>query len=300
VIVDDVVLRPYLSPDDDPALQAVRDAVRRVEDDVRLPRADDPLSLVAEVGGTVVGFSRVDWWDEADGIRLYMLSGCVHPAYRRHGIGRALLHRQEELATGHWRDHPGTGSAVLGANVGETHPQALGLIHAAGYRIRFTLVDLACDPVTAPDGPALPEGLELRTVQPAHHPPIHAALTTAFAGSGNGQRGYDYAEYLDDAQDTSLWLVAWDGDKIAGVLINERLADGSVDTPWVAVLPAWRRRGLASALLGLSLRRLSEEGIREARIRTVQENTYDTLSLYQRAGYHVVSRQPRYGKPMPD
>jgi mycothiol synthase len=296
--VDDVLLRPY-QPGDDPALQAIRAAVRPIEGDVRLPRPDQPLTLIAEVDGTVAGFSHIEWWDEADGTRLYLLSGTVDPARRRRGIGRALLAGQERQAVEHWHEHAGLGRAILGVRADENRPDALAMILGAGYRVRFTLVDLTCDPATAPEGPPLPAGLELRDVQPAHHTLIHAALMASFADAGFGQQRYSYDEYLDDSQDTSLWLIAWDGDQVAAVLITERLADGSVDTPWVAVLPAWRRRGVAAGLLGLSLRRLAALGVREARIRTVQENLNDTLSLYGKAGYRVVKRQPRYSKPMP-
>jgi ribosomal protein S18 acetylase RimI-like enzyme len=298
LIVDDVVLRPY-EPGDDPALRAIRTAVRQAEGDVRLPQADQPLILIAEVGGTVAGFSRIDWWDEADGTRLYLLSGTVDPARRGRGVGRTLLAGQEHQALGHWLEHAGLGRAVLCAPVDENRPDVLALILAAGYEVRFTLVDLVADPATAPAGPPLPAGLELREVRPEHHPLIHAALMACFADAAFGQQRYSYDEYLDDSQDTSLWLIAWDGDDIAAMLITERLADGTVDTPWVAVLPTWRRKGVAAALLSLSLQRLAAAGITEARIRTVQENVNDTLSLYGRAGYRVVKRHPRYSKPMP-
>ena len=71
-----------------------------------------------------------------------------------------------------------------------------------------------------------------------------------------------------------------------------------MDTPWVAVLPAWCRRGVARILLQRSLRRLAEHGVTTATIRTVQENTNHTVALYQEAGYRVTARHPRYAKPI--
>jgi mycothiol synthase len=293
----DVTLRPYRAGDD-PALHAIRDAVRATEGDLRIPQADLPLSLIAEQDGTVAGFGLIDWWDEADGTRLYLLTGTVDPARRRRGVGRELLAGQERQAAEHWLTHTGIGRALLGTRADDNHPGLLALSREAGYTVRFTLVDLICDPATAPPSPPLPAGLEIRDVLPEHHRPIHAALMECFADAGFGQQDHSYDEYLDDAQDTSLWQIAWDGDRIAGVLITERLADGTVDTPWVGVVAGWRRRGLAAALLGRNLARLADEGVREARIRTVQENTNDTLTLYGRAGYRVVGRQPRYSKTL--
>src|SRR4051812_2132776 len=240
----DATLRPY-RPGDDPALEAIRDAVRATEGDVRPPNADLPLSLVAEQDGTVTGFGWIDWWDEADGTRLYLLNGTVDPAHRRRGIGSALLTGQERQAAEHWQAHTGLGEALLGTAADDDHPGLLALSRQAGYTIRFPLVDLICDPATAPPGPPLPDALEIRDVEAEHHPVIHAALLACFADAGFGEQGYGYDEYLDDSQDTSLWQIAWDGARIAGVLITERLADGTVDTPWVGVLPGWRRRGLA-------------------------------------------------------
>lgn len=294
----DVTLRPYRSADD-PALEAIRDAVRATEGDVRPLRPGQPLTQVAEVDGTVAGFSWIDWWDEADGTRLYLLAGTVDPARRRRGIGRELLAGQERQAAAHWREHAGLGQALLGTPADDDRPGLLALSRDAGYTVRFTLVDLVCAPATAPPGPPLPEGMEVRAVRPEHHPRIHAALLACFADAGFGQQGYDYDEYLDDSQDTSLWEIAWAGDQVAGLLIAERLADGTVDTPWVGVRPEWRRRGLAAALLSRSLGHLAAEGVAEAHIRTVEQNANDTLTLYGRAGYRVVHRQPRYSKPLP-
>jgi GNAT superfamily N-acetyltransferase len=293
----DVTLRPYCTADDS-ALDAIRDAVRTTEGDVRLLRADQPLTLVAELDGAVAGYSWIDWWDEADGTRLYLLAGTVDPARRRRGVGRALLAGQERQAADHWQTQPGLGEGLLGTPADDDRPGLLALSRAAGYTVRFTLVDLTCDPATAPAGPPLPSGLEIREVLPEHHPLIHTALLACFADAGFGQQGYDYDEYLDDSQDTSLWEIAWDGDRIAGLLIAERLADGTVDTPWVGVLPDWRRRRLAAALLGRSLQHLAAEGITQAHIRTVQQNANDTLTLYGRSGYRAIRHQPRYSKPL--
>jgi mycothiol synthase len=288
----DLVIRPYRKPDDDAALKAVR----HPEGAVRLPR-DGVWGRVAEVGGTVAGFSRVDHWEEADSTRLYLLSGCVDPAFRRRGVGRALLAHQEAQAAAHWHADPGAGPALLGGNADINRPDTLALLLAAGYRIRFTLVDLARDPAGAAEV-ELPAGLAVRPVRESDHPRIHEVLQTCFAGSGHGQHAQTYADYLSDVRDFDLWLVAWDGDTIAAVLLNERGTDGSVDTPWVAVRPAWRRRGVARALLHRSLRLLADHGVTVATIRTVEENANRTVALYQEAGYRITARHPRYAKPL--
>lgn len=287
--MDGLVVRPCRSPGDDAGVRAVRAAVRAVEGDPRPPRPGD--DLVALVGDRVVGFSRLHWWDEGDGTRLYLLSGCVHPEMRGRGIGRRLLARQEQQAAEHWAAHSTGGTPLLGGNSHEA------LLCRAGYRPRFTVVDLERDPAGTPDA-ELPAPLRLRPVADEHHPLIFAALRTCFPPAGLGQHILSYAEYRADIRDTGLWLVAWDGGRIAAVLVNERRRDGSVDTQWLAVLPAWRRRGLATVLLRRSLRLLAARGVTRATIRTVQENPHRTVALYESVGYRVSARHPRYAKPL--
>jgi mycothiol synthase len=289
--VDSLVIRPYRAPD-----HAALKAIPQPDGHARQPR-DGVWGRVAEVDGRVVGFSRVDHWQEADGTRLYLLSGCVDPAWRRRGIGRALLAHQEEQAAAHWRAQPGAGRALLGGNAGQNRPDAQALLAAAGYRVRFTLVDLARDPAGATDVD-LPAGLAVRPVRTSDHAHIYEALQTCFAGAGHGQHLLTYQDYLGGVRDIDLWLVAWSSDDIAAVLINEREKDGSVDTPWLAVLPAWRRRGVARALLQRSLRLLADHGVTTATIRTVEENANRTVALYEQAGYRVTTRHPRYAKPL--
>jgi ribosomal protein S18 acetylase RimI-like enzyme len=254
------------------------------------------LTATVEADGNVAGSGRVEWWDEADGTRLYLLLGEIESRWRRRGLGRTLLARLEEQAAAHWRAHPTGGPPLLGMNPDDE--ATLALAHEAGYRVRFTLVDLARDPAGAADVP-LPPGVTLRPVRDDQHPQIYAAIDTCFADSRLGQEIRDYAEYLDNVRDTDLWLVAWAGTEVAGLVVNEREPDGSVDSSWVAVLPPWRRRGLASALLQHSLRLMAAHGVRTATIRTVRENPHRTVALYERAGYRVTALTTRYAKPLP-
>lgn len=67
----------------------------------------DPAAdvLIAEVRGTMVGFWRGLWWDNADGNRIYPVGHWLHPAWRGQGIGRAALLWMEDhlrqIAAGH-------------------------------------------------------------------------------------------------------------------------------------------------------------------------------------------------------
>jgi ribosomal protein S18 acetylase RimI-like enzyme len=306
-----VALRAYRGAEDIQGIQAVRATVRRAEGDIWLPGPDgeddlaapQPSCLVAadmRTGG-IVGFAWMHWWDEADGTRLYLLSGCVEPRWRRRGVGTAILRWQEEQAT--VLDHAQSAPAAVrefGVNVAPHQAANLALVTAQGYRIAFTVVELTCDPRAARDvdaGP-LPAGLVVRPVDPTHHPLIHEAIEECFAGSRDGHRSRAYPEYLRDVRDVGLWCVAWDGDEVAAVVVNERQPDGTATTPWVAVRPPWRRRGVGLALMRQTLRSLAAQGVLSARLATIQENPHNSVGLYERAGYTVTARHPRFRKPL--
>ena len=68
--------------------------------------------------------------------------------------------------------------------------------------------------------------------------------------------------------DTDLWVVAWDGDRVAGVVQtwvwgeeNERLGVSRGWLEHISVRRPWRRRGLGRAITAASLVKLREHGL---------------------------------------
>ncbi|WP_144126743.1 GNAT family N-acetyltransferase [Catellatospora sichuanensis] len=292
-------LRAYTGPDDDEQITRVRQAAQAVDGDVWLPGPGDDVPddacVVAEDAGEVVGFGRLDRWTEDDGTEMFLVTGCVHPAHRGRGHGTAMLRRQEAYAASIGSGAP---HQVLGGNADDSQPGARQLLLDHGYRVAFTLVDLSRPVADAAAPSALPPGLRTRPVLAEHQPQIHAAITECFTDSRHGFVPVDYDTHLAAVRDTELWAVAWDGDEIAGLVTSEREGDGVADSPWVAVRPAYRRKGLASALLTHSLAAMRKHGVAVATIRTVAENPHRTVDLYERSGYRIVRRMPRYRKPL--
>jgi ribosomal protein S18 acetylase RimI-like enzyme len=289
------------------ALERLRTAVRAADGDVWLPGPgrDEPADpqgrcLVARLGRRLVGYGWLDWWTEVDGTHLFLLPGVVTPAARGRGVGTALLAAQQQQAR-KLAGQLGMTPVTFGGNADENQPGSRELLLDNGFRPAFTVLEMACGRFPAGPPPALPAGLELRPVRSEHHPRIHAALEESFAGSGLGYIPRSHGEYLADVAHSQsrleLWCVAWDGAEVAGVVINTVRPDRTGETPWVAVRPAWRRRGLALALLGHSLARLAAAGVSCTTLRTVAENPQHSQALYERAGYQVTQRFPRYRKP---
>jgi ribosomal-protein-alanine N-acetyltransferase len=82
------------------------------------------------------------------------------------------------------------------------------------------------------------------------------------------------------------------GGKLAG-FIMARLVAGEAEILSVAVASPRRGRGLARKLLTLHLRRLAGLGARAVFLE-VDEHNRPAIRLYDRAGFHEVSRRPNY------
>ena len=104
--------------------------------------------------------------------------------------------------------------------------------------------------------------------------------------------------------DPSLWLVAWDGDQVAGAAINvihksecgERDIWGETDDLFVR--RPRRRRGLGRALLVGSLHLFKARGLTTAGLGVDAENLSGALRLYEGLRYRPYQRLASYRKPM--
>jgi mycothiol synthase len=267
------------------------------------PRAD--LVLV-DVDGALVGYGDASRSVRA-GRGVYSTGGSVLPEWRRRGLGRAILRHNErrlrEIATGH--EDPG--GRVLNSWIDDDQGGARQLLEAEGYqpvRYGFAMRRPSLDDL--PEAP-LPEGLEIRPVRPEDHRRIFDADTEAFMDHYEARERTDddfvgmfAAPYLD----TSLWRVAWEGDQVAGSVMtsiwpteNEKLGVRRAWLDHISVRRAWRRRGLARALIVSALDGLPDRGIDEAMLGVDSENPTGALALYESLGFVVKTRGSTWRKP---
>jgi mycothiol synthase len=102
-----------------------------------------------------------------------------------------------------------------------------------------------------------------------------------------------------------LWVVAWDGDLVAGVVQNwiwtAENASLGVARGWlehISVRRPWRRRGLARAITATALRRLRDAGMDDAMLGVDSENANGALGLYEGLGFAIHSRSSAYRRPL--
>ncbi len=270
---------------------------------------------LAEVGGQVVGYSRV-WWDIDEYARQWtgFQVAFVLPEWRRKGIGSALLHFNEARLAQIFSELKATGEiptelpGVYDNFAEESARDTANLLERRGYQaIRYAFNMVRPDLENIPDCP-LPDGLEVRPVQIEHLRMIWEASNEAFKDHW-GYIPEPWEEYVriqsDPDFDPTLWRVAWDGDQIAGMVLSFIDKDQNAEygrlrgyTENICVRRPWRKRGVARALIALSLQALKERGMTDAGLGVDAENISGALGLYESMGYRVVRRSTIYRKPV--
>lgn len=264
--------------------------------------------LFAEVDGEVIAYSRTTWWKETEGDRIYMLFGFMLGEWRRKGIGSAMLHwnerRLREIAAG----HPEDGPRYLASFAMDSEQNTHALLRSKNYKpVRFGY-DMVRD-LAAPIDPApMPAGLEVRPSNEAHFRAIWEADQEAFLDHWGHSPGTekDYERFFSDPlNDPVLWKVAWDGDQVAGMVLNFVNPEENAEyerlrgyTENISVRRPWRRRGLAKSLLTQSLTMFRDMGYTEAALGVDAENRTGALRLYKGVGFRVTKESTDYRKPM--
>ena len=264
---------------------------------------------VGEVDGRIVAVAGQDWVDTRDGrYREHRLWGCVEPAFRRRGIGAAMLRDNERRATALASTHDTDRPHTLAGWAAAERPGSR-LLAASGYEVVRWFFDMVRpDLEDLPEPPPMPEGLELRPVTPDLHPAVWRANREAFRdhwGGADESEAAMHRFFETPGRDPSLWLVAFDGDQVAAGVFNgiypEQDAALGIQRGWldsVFTRRPWRRRGLARALILRSLVLLKERGMTSAALGVDAENQSGALGLYESAGFRVHDRFNAWRKPM--
>lgn len=90
----------------------------------------------------------------------------------------------------------------------------------------------------------------------------------------------------------SLWLVAVDGEKLAGYVGSQTVL-GETDMMNVAVDPSFRRQGIGEKLISSLVDALKEE---ESHCLTleVRASNEPAIRLYEKLGFSQIGRRPKY------
>jgi GNAT superfamily N-acetyltransferase len=322
--IDGLTFRGFQGEEDYPKMLAVINGSKKADQDDRSESLEDlrrnyehlvncdPAQdmVLVEVKGETIGYGRVWWQQIENGPRTYTHFAFLLPAWRGKGIRRAMLRHNEarltEIAARHTSDAP----KAFEAWAAKTEEDWTEILKSEGYEpVRYGFAMVRPIDREIPDHP-LPDGLEVRDIQPGDYDKIWSAAREAF----RDHWGFSEAEWADThfeawQQDPTftpqLWQVAWDGDEVAGMILNfiNEAENKEYDrkrgyTETICVRRPWRRRGLARALIARSLKMHKALGMTETALGVDAQNPNGALHLYESMGYEVVKQFVTYRKPL--
>jgi GNAT superfamily N-acetyltransferase len=264
--------------------------------------------IFAEIEGEPIAYSRVGWFLEGSGDYVYYALGWIKPEWRRKGLGTAILKHNERRIQEIAADHPSEAKKYFQNDHEGQQVGVAALLKANGYeeiRWGYRMTRPISDPL--PEA-ALPPGLEVRPSTEAHLIPIWEAAHEAFSESWGFVPATEesYQRWISGPYfDPSLWKVAWDGDEVAGMVLNfvdrDYNQEYGIQRGWtdpICVRKAWRRRGLARALLVQSIQMFRQMGFDETALGVDTQNPNHALDLYAGVGYKMVRSNIVYRKPL--
>jgi mycothiol synthase len=211
------------------------------------------------------------------------LDGFVHPEHRGQGLGSWLVGQAETRARAD--EQRRLLSFCLGAD-----DAALRLFAQHGFREARRYYRMLIDLDAPPPAPDWPPGLRPATFRREDARVFYDALLDAFADEWNfSPDPYErWVELRIDAPDydPTLWFLVWDGGEVAAVLRGEQRAEyGWIGA--IGVRKAWRRRGIARALLRHAFGVWYDRGTRRVALGVDAQNPTGATHVYEQAGMSV-------------
>ncbi|HEX7473205.1 MAG TPA: GNAT family N-acetyltransferase [Candidatus Limnocylindrales bacterium] len=311
---------------DIPGMAAANQAARLADgeaqpvdvDDMRsgyslMERCDPARDIcVIESDGVIVGYARVEWDDLLGGTRDYWSVTLLSPAVRRPEVIRAMHEWTEARRRAVAAGHRAAGEALtlpcfLATDCLDGDRATTDLLRASGYESYRRFASLVRPDFEAIATPPIPDGLEVRSIvrEDALMRRIFDAEMAAFRDEFNARdtSENDYSRFLaESGQDLALWSIAFDGDEVAGgVRSSIKLTHDGVREGWLDPVftgQAWRRRGLARALIGRTLILLREQGADRAALVADLQSPNQTLALYESCGFRLASSTTSWHKPL--
>jgi GNAT superfamily N-acetyltransferase len=264
--------------------------------------------LLAEVDEELIYYSQLRWRKQIDGKYIYRMGWSLHPKWRRSGIAKASLHWNEnrirEIAT----KHPVAAPKYFRCGCTETEVEDIALLEKNGYQpTRYFFAMHRPIDTPLPEAP-MPKGIKVRPVKPEQIDAILDANDEAFHDHwGHTPMTEQDRNHLVEhpSTDISLWKVAWDGDQVAGMVLNFVDQNENKEfnrkrgyTEDICVRRPWRKQGLARSLLVQSVQMFKEMGFEETALGVDTHNLSGALNLYEDVGYSPYRKFISFQKPL--
>lgn len=238
----------------------------------------------------------------------YDVDTWVHPAFVEAGVGEALLHWIDQRA------QQALGHAPAGAPVSIEHIYVYAQNRSArqrlekfGYTRERIFYRMAIEFDTPPPEPQLPAGI---TIRPLRLGEEDQAVYEAYEEAQADEWGHEWMPFdkwryyfieVEENFDPAAWFLAVEGETIVGYALCRWERAGEPDRStvrYLAVRRAWRKRGIALALLHAAFGGMVRHGKRGAGLGVDATSYTGADRLYVRAGMQRAFETLRYQKIM--
>ena len=255
--------------------------------------------LVETEDGRIVGFEE---FNNRHVHAVLETDGYVHPDFRGLGIGTVLLRTVEARARQEMKLAEPDLRVSLRSGIDNRDQASHDLHRNEGYgplRYHWRMEIKLSEP---PFTPTFPSGIELRPfIREQHSRAMLDAQNEAFRDHwGSHDVSWEQWELRKFGRadfDPTLWMIAWDGDQIAGFSQDRyRMGIGWIGT--LGVRRPWRRRGLGQALLLHSFGEFYRRSTTTIGLGVDAQNPTGATRLYQRVGMYAASEFVIYEKEL--
>ncbi|MEO8286765.1 MAG: GNAT family N-acetyltransferase [Chloroflexota bacterium] len=256
---------------------------------------DDDVNVLIDASGDLIAFSQTALFK--DGTSRLAFEMAVHPDHRRKGIGAALYEMVEFRARSASVSHV---TAPVYSAVDETHPESISFLAARGFRADHSYWQMRIDDIERGPAPVWPKGIGVRIFSDMERDAVAWAqlIIEAFGESSTPQSiraqvmepgvskdGYFFAVDVGTGREigTSRGRVDLIGGKEVGYIGT------------VGVLPQYRGRGIAEALVKQTLQYLASVGMCSTTL-FVEDRNIAARKLYDKLGWRQMYRTDHYWK----
>ncbi len=244
----------------------------------------------------------MEFWDVNKPNVIMFVWGRLGWEYRQSGLMAYLLAWAEQRGRESMRSLPENLRVVLHAPVPAIDEALHNATLEAGYQVVRNYWRMVIDLPNAPAPASLPDGIEIRSMQPGEERLSIWALREAFKDHWGHtempfeeefERWQHFASH-DPDYDPSLRLMAFEQGKVAGFSYCRSTTSEDPNLGWVStlgVLREWRKRGLGLALLQRSFEELYRRGLRKVGLGVDATSLTGATRLYEKAG---MRSDPRY------